>query len=118
MLRTTPELLRRVRRRFPTFRLQLHEAVRPDAERLLLAGEIDLAIAILDGKRRPEIHSRPLLELPLILLVNKKQNIDRRVIAHWISNDGPYRRRSLVHGLLEGDREFDCSSAKEIAIAR
>ena len=72
-----PELLRRVRRRFPSFRLQLHEAVRADAERLLLAGEIDLAIAILDGKRRPEIHSRPLLELPMILLVNKKQNITR-----------------------------------------
>jgi DNA-binding transcriptional LysR family regulator len=72
-----PELLRRVRRRFPSFRLQLHEAVRADAERLLLAGEIDLAIAILDGKRRPEIHSRPLLELPMILLVNKKQNYTR-----------------------------------------
>jgi len=43
----------------------------------LLAGEIDLAIAILDGKRRPEIHSRPLLELPLILLVNNKHNITR-----------------------------------------
>jgi DNA-binding transcriptional LysR family regulator len=57
-----PELLRRVRRRFPSFRLQLHEALRADAERLLLAGEIDLAITILDGKRRPEIHSRPLLD--------------------------------------------------------
>ena len=70
-----PELLQRVRRRFPSFRLQLHEAVGADAERLLLAGDTDLAITIVDGKRRPEIHSRPLLELPLILLVNKKQNI-------------------------------------------
>jgi DNA-binding transcriptional LysR family regulator len=61
-----PELLRRVRRRFPCFRLQLHEAVRADAERLLLAGEIDLAITTLDGKRLPQIHSRPLLELPMI----------------------------------------------------
>jgi hypothetical protein len=68
-----PELLQRVRRRFPSFRLQLHEAVGADAERLLLAGDTDLAITIVDGKRRPEIHSRPLLELPLILLVNKKQ---------------------------------------------
>ena len=72
-----PELLQRVRRRFPSFRLQLHEAVGADAERLLLAGDIDLAITIVDGKRRPEIHSRPLLELPLILLVNTKQNITR-----------------------------------------
>jgi DNA-binding transcriptional LysR family regulator len=69
------ELLQRVRRRFPSFRLQLHEAARADAERLLLAGEIDLAITMLDEKRRPEIHSRPLLELPLILLVNKKHGV-------------------------------------------
>src|SRR4029453_5026140 len=70
-----PELLRRVRRRFPIFRLLLHEAAQADAERLLLAGDIDLAITIIDGKRRPEIHSLPLLELPLILLITKKQNI-------------------------------------------
>jgi DNA-binding transcriptional LysR family regulator len=70
-----PELLQRVRRRFPTFRLQLHEATRADAERLLQAGEVDLAITVIDSKRRPEIHSRPLLELPLILLVNKKHRI-------------------------------------------
>ena len=84
-----PGLLRRVRRRFPSFRLQLHEAVRADAERLLLAGEIDLAITILDGKRRPEIHSRPLLELPMVLLVNKKQNITR---AEQLWNPGQNRR--------------------------
>jgi DNA-binding transcriptional LysR family regulator len=70
-----PELLQRVRRRFPIFRLQLHEAARGDAERLLQAGEIDLAITVIDSKRRPEIHSRPLLELPLILLVNKKHHL-------------------------------------------
>jgi DNA-binding transcriptional LysR family regulator len=70
-----PELLQRVRRRFPIFRLQLHEAARTDAERLLQAGEIDLAITVIDSKRRPEIHSRPLLELPLILLVNKKHHL-------------------------------------------
>jgi DNA-binding transcriptional LysR family regulator len=70
-----PELLRRVRRSFPVFRLQLHEAARADAERLLQAGEIDVAITVIDGKRRPEIHSRPLLELPLISLVNKKHHL-------------------------------------------
>src|SRR5438876_9166744 len=66
-----PELLRRVRRRFPIFRLELHEAARSDAERLLQVGEIDVAITVIDSKRRPEVHSRPLLELPLILLVKK-----------------------------------------------
>ena len=69
------ELLRRVRRRFPIFRLQLHEAARTDTERLLHAGEVDVAITVIDSKRRPEIHPRPLLELPLILLVNKKHDL-------------------------------------------
>jgi DNA-binding transcriptional LysR family regulator len=70
-----PELLRRVRRRFPILRLELHEAARADAERLLQAGEVDLAITVIGNKRRSEIHSRPLLELPLILLVNKKHHL-------------------------------------------
>ena len=70
-----PELLRRIGRRFPIFRLELHEAARADAERLLQVGEIDVAITVIDSKRRPEIHSRPLLELPLILLVNKKHRL-------------------------------------------
>src|SRR5436190_1820318 len=69
-----PELLRRIRRRFPIFRLELHEAARADAERLLQAGEVDVAITVIDSKRRPEVHSRPLLELPLTLLVNSKHH--------------------------------------------
>ena len=39
------------------------------------AGEVDLAITVIDSKRRPEIHSRALIELPLILLVNKKYHL-------------------------------------------
>ena len=70
-----PELLLGVRRHFPIFQLQLHEAARADAERLLQAGEIDLAITVIGNKRRSEIYSRPLLELPLILLVNKKHHL-------------------------------------------
>ena len=70
-----PELLQRVRRRFPIFRLQLHEAARADAERLLQAREVDVAITVIDSKRRSEIYSCPLLELPLILLVNKKHHL-------------------------------------------
>src|SRR6266403_3558557 len=64
-----PELLQRVRRRFPIFRLQLHDASRADAERLLHSREIDMAITVIDSKRQAGISSRPLLELPLVLLV-------------------------------------------------
>jgi DNA-binding transcriptional LysR family regulator len=70
-----PQILQRVRRLFPAFRLQLHEAARPEAERLLRAREIDMAITVIDQKKPADLSSRPLLELPLVLLVTKKQRL-------------------------------------------
>ncbi len=64
-----PRLLQRVRKHFPAFRLSLHEAARAEAERLLQAGEIDLAITVMERKRGSGLQWRALLELPLILLV-------------------------------------------------
>ena len=72
-----PEILRRVRKRFPAFRLTLHEAARAEAERLLQAGEIDLAVTMIEHKKRSGIRSRALLELPLILLVKAAQRLTR-----------------------------------------
>jgi DNA-binding transcriptional LysR family regulator len=66
-----PQILQRVRAKFPAFRLYLHEATRTDAERLLLAREVDLAIMLIDKKSRAGIQVRPLVELPLVLLVPK-----------------------------------------------
>lgn len=72
-----PEILKRVREKFPCFRLYLHEAGRADAERLLLAQDVDLAITFVEKKARGGILTRPLLELPLILLVQKKSRLAR-----------------------------------------
>jgi DNA-binding transcriptional LysR family regulator len=72
-----PQILQRVRAKFPAFRLYLHEATRTDAERLLLARDVDLAIMLIDKKSRAGIQVRPLLELPLILLVHKKSKLTR-----------------------------------------
>jgi len=72
-----PQILQRVRAKFPAFRLYLHEATRTDAERLLLAHDVDLAIMLIDKKSRAGIQVRPLLELPLILLVHKKSKLAR-----------------------------------------
>src|SRR6266403_1841370 len=72
-----PEILQRVRKRFPSFRLSLHEAARAEAERLLQANEIDIAITALERKTRGKFESRFLLELPLVLLVNAKQPLTR-----------------------------------------
>src|SRR5437764_8915734 len=72
-----PEILRRVRKHFPAFRLTLHEAARAEAERLLQAGEIDLAVIVIERKKRNGVRSRALLELPLILLVKDTQRLTR-----------------------------------------
>ena len=72
-----PEILRRVRQHFPAFRLTLHEGARTEAERLLQAGEIDLAVTVIEHKKRSGIRSRALLELPLILLVKATQRLTR-----------------------------------------
>ena len=72
-----PELLQKLRTKFPAFRLYLHEAARAEAERLLLAREVDLAITIVEKKSRAGIQVQPLLELPLILLVHKKSGLNR-----------------------------------------
>ncbi len=70
-----PDLLQRLRKRFPVFRLSLHEAARGETERLLQAREIDLAITVLEQKRATGIQWRALIELPLVLLVNREQKL-------------------------------------------
>jgi DNA-binding transcriptional LysR family regulator len=72
-----PQILQRVRAQFPAFRLYLHEATRTEAERLLLARDVDLAIMLIDKKSRVGIQVRPLLELPLVLLVHRKSKLTR-----------------------------------------
>lgn len=67
-----PDLLLRVRARFPALRLKLHEAGQPEAERLLLAQEIDLAITIVEKKPRAGLVWKPLIELPLVLILRKE----------------------------------------------
>ena len=72
-----PEMLQRLRVTFPEFRLYLHEAARSEAERLLLTRDVDLAITLIEKKLRAGVQVRPLLELPLILLVHNKSKLAR-----------------------------------------
>jgi DNA-binding transcriptional LysR family regulator len=72
-----PQILERVRTKFPAFRLYLYEAARTEAERLLLARDVDLAIMLIDKKSRAGVQVRPLLELPLILLIHAKSKVAR-----------------------------------------
>lgn len=83
-----PEILERVRPQFPQFRLSLHEAGRAEAERLLSAGEVDVAVLVLERKARSELPSRALLELPLVLLVPAQHPVKT---ARQLWRDNPVR---------------------------
>lgn len=70
-----PGVLHQMRETFPSFRLNLHEASQTEAERLLHAQEIDLAITSIEQKPRSGLHSQILMELPLCLLVPKRHRL-------------------------------------------
>jgi DNA-binding transcriptional LysR family regulator len=86
-----PDLLQRVRAKFSDFRLNLHETAQPDAEKLLLAQEIDLAVTPIEKRMRAGLRCRPLIELPLVLLVGKK---------HRLKDAGELWRRDRIEETL------------------
>jgi DNA-binding transcriptional LysR family regulator len=70
-----PELFRDVRKKFPGLKLSLREGYPAQFEEWLRQDEIDLAITLIEKKTAPGIHSLALLELPLILLVQKSSGL-------------------------------------------
>ena len=66
-----PELFRDVRKKFPGLKLSLREGFPAQFEEWLHRDEIDLAVTLIEKKTAAGIHSLALLELPLILLVQK-----------------------------------------------
>lgn len=66
-----PTLLPVLKQRFPGLKLILREGTQAQVGEWLTAGEIDLAVTVLDGKPPGGMQSRKLLELPLQLLVPK-----------------------------------------------
>jgi len=66
-----PELCQKVRRRFPNLRISLREGYPVDFESLLLKGELDLAVTAVEKRPAPGLRSTALVELPLVLLVEK-----------------------------------------------
>jgi DNA-binding transcriptional LysR family regulator len=64
-----PELFQGVRKKFPEAKMSLREGVPAYLEELLRREEIDLAVTLIEKKPAADIQSLPLLELPLVLLV-------------------------------------------------
>ena len=70
-----PGLLRGLRKKFENLKISLREGYPAHLENLLLKEEIDLAITLIEKKAPPGIHTRELLELPMVLLVEKGSGI-------------------------------------------
>ena len=70
-----PGFFRSVRQKYPRLRISLREGYQAELEKLLQAGELDLAVTLLEKKLAPGIRSIPLLELPLTLLVARESRI-------------------------------------------
>ena len=70
-----PELCQTVRKRFPNLKFTLREGYPADFETLLLKEELDLAVTTIEKKPAPGLHSLALVELPLVLLVEKSSPV-------------------------------------------
>lgn len=70
-----PGLLQTLRARQPKLTFTLHSGRLSQIEARLLAQEIDLGIAALEGKRPDGIHQREVLRLSMALLVPAKSNL-------------------------------------------
>jgi len=70
-----PALFQTVRRKFPNLKISLREGYQGELEGMLEREELDLAVTAIEKKAAPGIHSIPLIEIPLVLLVPKDSPI-------------------------------------------
>jgi len=70
-----PALFQDVRKKFPRLKITLREGYQRELEALLQKEELDLAVTLIEKKSPPGIHSLALLELPLVLLVDRKSPV-------------------------------------------
>ena len=66
-----PHLLAGVRKKFPGLKVSMREGFPSQLEALLANDEVDLVFTIIEDKPQPGCQSLVLLELPLVLLVEK-----------------------------------------------
>ena len=67
-----PQLLNGVRKKFPGVKVPLREGYPARLEELLANDEVDMVITIVERKPPAGFQSLVLLELPLVLLVEKR----------------------------------------------
>ena len=87
-----PQLLRDLRKAMPRLRFSLLEAASPRLMEALKRDEIDLAVTTLQSPMPPELNSRPLVQLPLALLVPRTIRL-RSAAELW-------KREGIEHPLI------------------
>ena len=70
-----PQLLQGVHKKFHGLKVSLREGFPAQLEELLAKDEIDLGITMVERKPPTGFHSQVLMELPLVLLVEKKSSV-------------------------------------------
>ncbi len=70
-----PEVFQNVRKRFPNLKISLREGYPAEFESLLQKEELDLAVTAIEKKPAAGLHSLALVELPLVLLVEKNSRV-------------------------------------------
>src|ERR1039458_5435258 len=70
-----PEVFQNVRKRFPNLKISLREGYPAEFENLLLKEELDLAVTAIEKKPAAGLHSIALVQLPLMLLVEKNSRV-------------------------------------------
>ena len=70
-----PEFFRNVRKKYPHLQIALREGYPAQFEQMLQQEELDLAVTVLEKKPAAGISSISLIELPLVLLVEKSSPI-------------------------------------------
>ena len=70
-----PEVFQNVRKRFPNLKISLREGYPAEFENLLLKEDLDLAVTAIEKKPAAGLHSIALVELPLMLLVEKNSRV-------------------------------------------
>ncbi|HEV2330202.1 MAG TPA: LysR family transcriptional regulator [Verrucomicrobiae bacterium] len=69
-----PEVFHTIRKKFPGLKLSLREGYPAQLEELLEQDEVDIVFTVVEKKAPAGAHSMTLLELPLVLLVQKESS--------------------------------------------
>lgn len=70
-----PELVLAMKRKFPGLKISMREGYPAQLESLLLKDEVDVVVTLIEKKQTPGLNTLVLLELPLVLLVEKSSKI-------------------------------------------